>query len=49
MGIPRPEGVRVGAGISLIVIVDREGMVRQTYTGGTRRYDYFLAGVVPYL
>jgi thiol-disulfide isomerase/thioredoxin len=49
VGIPPPDGVRRNAGIPLVVIIDRDGTVRQTYSGGPRSYEYFLVGAVPYL
>ena len=32
-----------------ILIIDREGIIRHTYSGGPRQYGYFISGIAPYL
>lgn len=47
-GVPPVGDMKIN-GVPLIVIIDREGIVRQTLSGGVRGYEYFLVGMLPYL
>jgi len=38
-----------GVGVPAIVILDREGVIRRSYSGGPWSYKHYISGVAPYL
>lgn len=43
--IGRPDGV----GLPQVIVIDREGVIRSSFTGGVLPYTQFAIGVIPYL